>query len=537
MATPRLHLPVLLAILDGVGIAPASPKNALSEASTPFLDRLFGGQEFPYTELEASGEAVGLPAGQMGNSEVGHLNIGAGRVVHQELSRINQAIADGSFFSNAALTAACSRLKAGQVLHLMGLFSEGGVHSELSHLKALVELAGRQGAHQVYVHAFMDGRDVAPTSGAGFMKDFLEWWEQTKLDYPELSLRIATVHGRFFAMDRDQRWERLQRSYRCLTDPKDGGEAFKPGANPVALLEDSYAHDISDEFVLPVALQERGLKDGDSLVFFNFRPDRAREITRALIDPAFKGFKRAKRPKLHYVCMTEYDPAFLEMGAALAFAKEFPDNVLADVLAAAGLRQLHTAETEKYAHVTFFLNGGKEEPKPLEERVLVPSPKVATYDLKPEMSAYEVADQLVDAIDEGRADFYVVNFANGDMVGHTGNLKAAVQALQTVDLCLERVLLSLTAQGGAALVTADHGNCEIMADAKGNPVTSHTTSPVPCALVSGDLNAEPAKPRADLAGVKLRQDKDCKLADLAPTILDLIGLPKPQEFSGKSLIA
>jgi 2,3-bisphosphoglycerate-independent phosphoglycerate mutase len=531
----KLHLPLMLAILDGVGLAPDSATNALSSADTPFLDVLFKQRRYPYTELTASGELVGLPAGQMGNSEVGHLNIGAGRVVYQELSRINRAIADGSFYDNPAFLEAFAAVKAsGGVLHLMGLVSDGGVHSELTHLEALLEAAARAGVAQVYVHVFLDGRDVPPKSGADYLRQLTGFLAQLAQAHPQTRVCIASLHGRYYAMDRDKRWDRLERTYKVLTAPAQGGSAYQPGADPVQLVDDSYARQVTDEFLQPVALQERGIQDGDAVIFFNFRPDRARELTRSLIDPAFdrQAFKRALKPSVHFVCMTEYDPEFEHaLGAHVAFAKVFPDNVLADVLAAAGLRQLHIAETEKYAHVTFFFNGGIEEPKQREQRILVPSPKVATYDLQPQMSAFEVCENLQAAIEGDAADVYIVNFANGDMVGHTGNLAAAQKAVEVVDLCLQRVVLAMQAKGGVSLITADHGNCEVMVDDQGGPMTSHTTSKVPFVLVP----PEPAG-QTEAPGPVLRQDQDAKLADIAPTILELIGLPIPAEFDGKSLL-
>jgi 2,3-bisphosphoglycerate-independent phosphoglycerate mutase len=498
--------------MDGYGIAEPSPANAITSARTPELDSLF--RCYPHTRLAASGEAVGLPEGQMGNSEVGHLNIGAGRVVYQELTRINKAIEDGSFFENHAIGAAVDGAVAGgRAVHFMGLLSDGGVHSHRDHLYGLLRLARRRGAARVYVHCFLDGRDVPPDSGLGYV-DELEAFLAA-----EGAGRIATVMGRYYAMDRDNRWERVELAWRALVL---GEGVDAPDARQAVAA--SYAAGVTDEFVLPTVVSHEGapvgtVRDGDAVVFFNFRPDRAREITRALVDPDFNGFERPVVSQTRFVCLTEYDPS---IPAPVAFAKDLPRCVLADVLSEEGLRQLHIAETEKYAHVTFFLNGGAEAPKPGEERVLVPSPRVATYDLKPEMSAVEVTDELVRAIGEGRADVYIVNYANCDMVGHTGVFSAAVAAVEAVDACVGRVVGAVCERGGVALVTADHGNAEQMVEADGvSPFTAHTLADVPLIVVDDTVRALAER------GI---------LADVSPTLLGLLGVEAPQEWTGRNLL-
>ena len=509
------HLPALLVIMDGCGLAPAGPDNAVSAASKPFIDSLYA--KYPHTTLGASGEDVGLPDGQMGNSEVGHLNIGAGRIVHQELSRINNAIKDGSIKENPVFTKAMDDVAAsGKTLHLMGLMSPGGVHAMESHCEALVSMAAERGVKTVRVHCFMDGRDVDPQSGAGFVSELVDFLagvsENTGCD-----ARVATVSGRYWAMDRDNRWERIQRAYDVLVNASDAD------VDPVAGIKAYYEKDPrGDEFVEPFACHNEGIHDGDAVIFFNFRPDRARQMTRVFVDPAFDGFERVAPKLSHFVTMTEYDPTF---NVEVAFPKTFPENVLADVIAANGLKQLHTAETEKYAHVTFFLNGGVEEPKEGEERVLVPSPKVATYDLKPEMSAPEVTEKLVAAINEDRADFYIVNYANCDMVGHTGVFDAAVKAVEAVDTALSKVIPAILAKGGFALITADHGNADHMfdvaADGTKHPFTAHTTNRVPFIVVSD---------KAKLTGIE-----DGRLSDIAPTMLTMAGIEPSAEMTGRVL--
>ena len=493
--------------MDGFGEAAASPGNAIEAAHTPNLDRLFA--ECPHTTLDASGLAVGLPEGQMGNSEVGHLNIGAGRVVYQELTRINLAVRDGSLASNPVLAEAIDGAVADdKAVHFMGLLSDGGVHSHRDHLAALLASAKVRGAKRIFVHAFLDGRDVPPQSGLGFIRDLEGLLGELGVG------RIATVMGRYYAMDRDNRWDRVEKAWRAMVL----GEGV-PAASAAEAVEASYAADINDEFVVPAVVESARLTDGDALVFFNFRPDRAREITRAFTDPTFEGFERPVRPALRFVCLTEYDPT---IPAPVAFPKELPTHVLADVLAEQGLKQLHIAETEKYAHVTFFFNGGAETPKPGETRVLVPSPKISTYDLKPEMSEPEVTKKLVAAIEAGDADVYIVNYANCDMVGHTGIFEAAVRAVEAVDAGVGAVVGAARAAGGVALITADHGNAETMVDDDGaTPFTAHTLDPVPLVVVADGVSA------LDSGGI---------LADVAPTLLDLIGVPVPPEWTGRSLL-
>ncbi len=503
--------PVVLMILDGFGLGEPGPGNAISQAETPAIDRLFA--TCPWAPLEAAGLAVGLPEGQMGNSEVGHLNIGAGRIVYQELTRICRAIEDGSLVENPVLVAAMDAAVAGGgAVHFMGLLSDGGVHSHQDHLYALIRMAAARGATRIFVHAFLDGRDVPPTSGLGFV-------EQLECVLAETGVgAVATVMGRYYAMDRDNRWERVEQAWSAMVL----GEGVLSGSASEAVSA-SCAAGVTDEFVAPCVIGDSDgpigtLVDGDSLIFFNFRPDRAREITRALVDPAFDGFSRTEQPSLNFVCLTEYDP---KIPAPVAFPKDLPCCVLADVLAENGLRQLHIAETEKYAHVTFFFNGGAEAPKAGEERVLVPSPHVATYDLQPEMSAPEVTRLLVEAIEQRRADFYVVNFANCDMVGHTGITSAAIRAVEAVDDGVGRIAAAVSAQGGALILTADHGNAERMMDSEGNPFTAHTTDPVPFICCAGGV-----------VGVR----EGGILADVAPSVLDLLGVEPPVEWSGKSLL-
>ena len=513
-----LRLPACLIIMDGFGLEAPGAGNAISLADTPNLDRLFA--EASTTRLAASGEAVGLPEGQMGNSEVGHLNIGAGRVVFQELTRINRACRSGELAANPVLAEAfAAARKPGCALHLMGLLSDGGVHSSNEHLYALVDAAVAAGVGHIMIHCFMDGRDVPPASGTGYMAELVDYIERAagRADGAPVTIEVASVCGRYYAMDRDNRWERVGRAWEAVVNAEPCRDL---GA--VAAMESSYADGVTDEFVEPVALRPRGVQDGDAVVFFNFRPDRARELTRALVDPAFDGFERPRFPGVHFVCLTEYDPA---IPAPVAFAKEFPDHVLADVLAEAGLAQYHIAETEKYAHVTFFFNGGVEAPRPGESRKLIPSPKVATYDLQPEMSEPEVAAALVAAIEADEADVSIVNFANCDMVGHTGVVDAARAAVEAVDAGVGAVLGAIAAKGGVALVTADHGNADKMIADDGGAFTAHTTAPVPLALV-------------DASGAALRlSGAEGRLADIAPTLLAMIGVPQPVEMTGESLLA
>ncbi len=498
--------PTTLIIMDGFGLSDSLAGNAVKAASTPVLDRLFA--EYAHTTLAASGLDVGLPDGQMGNSEVGHTNIGGGRVVYQDLPRITRSIEDGTFFENPAYNAAMDAcLENGSALHLMGLHSDGGVHSTLEHLYALLKMASIKGLKRVYIHCFLDGRDVSPTSG----KDFVA---RTVKKCAELGVgRIATVMGRFYAMDRDKRWDRVEAAYDALVY---GSGAQNP--DPVAAIAESYRSGVTDEFVEPVVCDRDGtISDHDSIIFFNFRPDRARELTRAFVDPDFDGFNREMFP-VTYVCNTEYDATMPNV--LVAFPRIAVENNLGAFLSAMGMTQLRIAETEKYAHVTFFFNGGIERQYEGEDRVLVPSPKVATYDLQPEMSAFEVADKCVERILSGAYDVVILNFANCDMVGHTGVFDAAVKAVETVDACVGRVVDATLQMGGIAMITADHGNAEQMLQADGvSPMTAHTTNRVPFILCG--------------AGSELRPGR---LADIAPTILDVMGLQKPAEMDGKTLI-
>ncbi len=497
--------PTTLIIMDGFGIAPKADDNAVTLARTPVLDKLLG--EYAHTTLSASGLDVGLPAGQMGNSEVGHTNIGGGRVVFQDLPRISRAIEDGSFSRNEAYNKAMDDCKAkGTSLHLYGLLSDGGVHSHIEHLFALLQMAKDKGLQKVYIHCFLDGRDVSPTSGKGFVQELRDKCAALGVG------KIATVMGRYYAMDRDKRWERVQVAYDAMVY----GEGHH-SSDPVAAVAESYANGITDEFVEPVVVDGDGtISDNDSIIFFNFRPDRAREITRAIADPDFDGFAREFFPTT-YVCNTEYDASMPNV--LVAWPRIAVKNGLGEYLSGMGMTQLRIAETEKYAHVTFFFNGGVETQYPGEDRVLVPSPKVATYDLQPEMSAREVCDRCVERIESGAYDVIILNFANCDMVGHTGVLEAAVKAVETVDECVGRVVEATLKMGGIAMVTADHGNAEDMKQPDGSPMTAHTTNPVPFILCG--------------AGTELRTGR---LADIAPTILDVLGLACPEEMDGRTLI-
>ena len=499
--------PLLLMILDGFGIAPKEG-NAIAAANKPNLDRLFASN--PITQIGASGLDVGLPDGQMGNSEVGHTNIGAGRIVYQELTRITKAIEDGPFFENEAFLSAVENAKKnGSALHLIGLLSDGGVHSHITHLYGLLELAKRHGLTKVYVHALLDGRDVPPASGKDFVAACAEKMKEIGVG------EIATVMGRYYAMDRDNRWERVEKAYSAMVY-REGVQA----ADPVQAVADSYANDVTDEFVVPVVCEKGApIQANDSVIFYNFRPDRAREITRTFVDPDFSGFERKNGFfPLTYVCMTQYDAT--RPNVQVAFKPESLENTFGEYISQKGLKQLRIAETEKYAHVTFFFNGGVEKQYDGEDRILVKSPKVATYDLQPEMSAYEVTDKLVAAIGSGQYDAIILNFANCDMVGHTGVFEAAVKAVEAVDTCVGRVTDAVAAQGGVTLITADHGNADRMVDDDGSPFTAHTTNPVPFCVVGYDC--------------KLREGG--RLADIAPTMLQILGLPQPAEMTGKSLI-
>ena len=491
--------------MDGFGFEDAVAGNAVANAPTPNLDRIFA--ECPGCQLTASGLDVGLPDGQMGNSEVGHTNIGGGRVVFQDLPRISRAIEDGSFFANPAYNKAMDNcLCSGSSLHLYGLLSDGGVHSHNTHLWALLKMAKIRGLTRVYIHAFLDGRDVSPTSGRDFVAQCVEKCAEIGVG------KIATVMGRYYVMDRDKRWERVQLAYDAMVY----GEGIQ-NSDPVDAVAKSYQNGITDEFVEPVVCDREGtISDGDSVIFFNFRPDRAREITRALVDPAFDGFQREFFPTT-YVCNTEYDATMPNV--LVAWPRVLVKNGLGEYLSSLGLTQLRIAETEKYAHVTFFFNGGVEKQYPGEDRVLVASPKVATYDLQPEMSAIEVCDKCVERINSGAYDVIILNFANCDMVGHTGVLEAAVKAVETVDTCVGRVVDATLKMGGVAMVTADHGNAEQMKQEDGSPMTAHTTNLVPFILCG--------------AGTELRPGR---LADIAPTILDVMGLACPEEMDGQTLI-
>ena len=501
--------PVMLMILDGFGIAPKGDGNAVEAAKKENFDKLVA--KYPHSELQASGMSVGLPEGQMGNSEVGHLNIGAGRIIYQELTRITKEIQDGGFFTNEALLAAMNNAKkSNAALHLMGLLSDGGVHSHIDHLKGLLRLAKEQEVQNVYVHCFMDGRDVAPGSGIEFVKDLESYMAEIGVG------QIATLSGRYYAMDRDNRWERVELAYNAMVLGK--GEK---AASAVEALEASYHDNKSDEFVLPCVVNENGkIKNGDSVVFFNFRPDRAREITRVFVDKNFDGFEK-KYQYVNYVCFTEYDATMPNV--EVAFKPEKIENTFGEYISKMGLTQLRIAETEKYAHVTFFFNGGNEVKYPGEDRILVESPKVATYDLKPEMSAYEVTDKVVDAIRKQSYNAIILNFANCDMVGHTGVMEAAIKAVETVDECMGRIIEEVRRVNGVLLVTADHGNAEQMIDyTTGDPHTAHTTGPVPLIVMGLENN------------IKLKDGG--KLADISPTMLDIMGLEKPAEMTGESLL-
>ncbi len=501
-------------ILDGYGLNDSIEGNAVAEGRTPVMDRLMA--ECPFVKGYASGMAVGLPDGQMGNSEVGHLNMGAGRIVYQDLTKITKAIQDGDFFENKALLAACENVKKnGSSLHMMGLVSDGGVHSHNEHIYGLLELAKKQGIEKVYVHCFLDGRDTPPASGKGYVEELTAKMKEIGVG------EVATVMGRCYAMDRDNRWERVKKAYEAMAEGR--GETASGGPEGI---QASYDKDTTDEFVLPTVVLKDGapvatVKDGDSIIFFNFRPDRAREITRTFCDDAFEEFDRGERIKATFVCFTEYDVTI--ENKLVAFVKDEITNTFGEFLAANGKTQARIAETEKYAHVTFFFNGGVEEPNKGEDRILVKSPKVATYDLKPEMSAYEVCNKLVEAIKSDRYDVIIINFANPDMVGHTGVEAAAIKAIEAVDECVGRAVEALEEVDGQMFICADHGNAEQLIDDKtGEPFTAHTTNPVPFILV----NADPA--------FKLREG-GC-LADIAPTLIEMMGMEQPEEMSGKSLI-
>ncbi len=500
--------PVALIIMDGFGINNSDYGNAIHAAKTPNIDRLFS--ENPYTQIGASGMDVGLPDGQMGNSEVGHTNIGAGRIVYQELTRITKSIKDGDFFSNPELLGAVENCKANHsALHIMGLMSNGGVHSHNEHIYGVVELAKRAGLEKVYLHCFMDGRDVPPSSGIDFIKETMDKCKEIGVG------TIATVMGRYYAMDRDNRWDRVEKAYAAMVY----GEGEQADC-PVCAMKNSYDAGVTDEFVVPTVCDKEGtIQSGDSVVFCNFRPDRAREITRTLVDDDFTGFERRNgRFPLYFVCMTQYDATMPNVH--VAFKPQSLHNTFGAYIAEKGLTQLRIAETEKYAHVTFFFNGGVEAPCVNEDRALIASPKVATYDLKPEMSAYEVTDEVLRRIASDKYDVIILNFANCDMVGHTGVMEAAIKAVEAVDTCLGKVVDAIIAKGGVAMITADHGNADQMCEKDGSPFTAHTTNPVPFVVV----------------GYPCTLREGGKLADIAPTMLQVLGLPQPAEMDGVSLI-
>ena len=503
--------PYAILIMDGFGINPSEYGNAIKAAKTPNLDRYFA--EYPNTIIGASGLDVGLPDGQMGNSEVGHTNMGAGRIVYQQLVKITKSIQDGDFFENKALVAAMKNAKQkGTALHLMGLLSPGGVHSHVTHLYGLLEMAKRFGLEKVYVHAYLDGRDVPPSSAAEYM-------EEAVAKFKEIGVgKVGVISGRFYAMDRDNAWDRVEKAYDALVL----GEGVQED-DPVQAIKNSYANGVTDEFMLPtVVTKGAAIQENDSVIFFNFRPDRARQITRAFVDPEFKGFARKKGYfPVHFVCMAQYDAAMPNV--SVAFPPEELTMTLGEYLAKCGKTQLRIAETQKYAHVTFFFNGGEEKTFEGEERILIQSPDVETFDLKPDMSAYEVTEAVLKEIAEEKFDAIILNFANCDMVGHTGIFDAAVAAVEAVDDCIGQVTEAILAKGGKAIITADHGNADKMMEDDGSPFTAHTTNPVPAIIVGA-----PEVKKLRTGGV---------LADLAPTLLQLMGLPQPTEMTGKSLIA
>ena len=504
--------PVVLTIMDGFGYTPEKEGNAIALAGTPNLDALC--EKYPHTLIKASGLDVGLPDGQMGNSEVGHTNIGAGRVVYQDLTRITKAIEDGDFFTNKELVAAMENAKD-KSLHILGLLSDGGVHSHMNHLLALLDMAKKNGLKNVFVHAFTDGRDTDPQSAKGYVETV-----QAHMDKIGTG-KFASVSGRYYAMDRDKRWERVEKAYDAVVKAE-GNTA----ESAVKCIEDSYAEGVNDEFIVPTVMVENGkpvgkVNENDSVIFFNFRPDRAREITRAITDRKFDGFERTLVPT-KFVCMTTYDATMEDVD--VAFGPQDIVNTLGEYLSNNGKEQLRAAETEKYAHVTFFFNGGKEEPYKGEDRILIPSPKVATYDLQPEMSAYDLLDKVLGAIDEDKYDFIAVNFANPDMVGHTGVMEATEKAIKTVDECVGKLFEKVLSVGGSGIITADHGNAELMVDKEtGRPITSHSTNPVPFIVVGDEFKS------AELLN-------DGRLSDIAPTVLSMMHMEKPEEMTGHSLI-
>ena len=504
--------PVALIIMDGFGESNNTVGNAVKEAKTPNLDRIQA--TYPNTLIKASGLDVGLPDGQMGNSEVGHTNIGAGRIVYQDLTRITKAIEDGDFFTNEILCKAMDNAKE-HAVHIMGLLSDGGVHSHIDHLKALIKMAKEKGVEKVYVHAFTDGRDTDPQSGLGYAQEIEQYMSEVGVG------KFATVNGRYYAMERDKRWERVEVAYKAMVYGE--GETANSASEAIKA---SYEKGATDEFIVPTVIVENGepvgkISDKDSVIFFNFRPDRAREISRSIVDAEFTGFERADI-STYFVCLTEYDVTLPNV--QIAFGPQSLSNTLGEYLSKLGKTQLRAAETEKYAHVTFFFNGGVEEPNAGEDRELIPSPKVATYDLKPEMSAPELLEKVLEKINEDKYDFIVVNFANPDMVGHTGVMEAAVKAVETVDSCVGKLVDKIVEIGGSAIITADHGNAELMVDPETDKViTAHSVNPVPF-IVAGK----------DFVGKELLTDG--RLSDIAPTLLDMMNLEKPEEMTGHSLI-
>jgi 2,3-bisphosphoglycerate-independent phosphoglycerate mutase len=507
--------PVVLVILDGWGYREETASNAITAASTPVMDSLWAA--YPRTLIRTSGKEVGLPAGQMGNSEVGHLNIGAGRVVPQELVRISDAVEDQTIQQNPAIDKLCRELHAtGGKLHLVGLCSEGGVHSHLNHLLGLLDLAKAKGLDRVCIHAITDGRDTNPNEGVRTIARLEDYINRVGVG------QIVTLSGRYYAMDRDKRWDRVQKAYKVMTDNE-----VTDARSVIDILKDSYAREVTDEFILPVRIAPGALDPGDGVIFFNFRPDRARQLTAAFVSQAFDGFDRQRIESLAFLTFTQYDPT---LPVLVAFEPQNLTNILGEVISARGLKQFRTAETEKYAHVTYFFNGGLETPFEGEDRELVMSPMVATYDRAPAMSAAEVTNGAIAAIEKGIYSLVVINYANPDMVGHTGIYDAAVEAIEAVDACLGRLLESISKVGGTTLITADHGNAEYMSDEQGNPWTAHTTNPVPFILIEG----EGAKIPGSGGEVTLRDDG--RLADIAPTILEILGIPKPAEMTGQPLI-
>ncbi|WP_040951730.1 2,3-bisphosphoglycerate-independent phosphoglycerate mutase [Gorillibacterium massiliense] len=511
MSRPK---PVALIILDGFGLRDQTQGNAVAAAKKPNIDKFLA--EYPNSTLSASGEAVGLPDGQMGNSEVGHLNIGSGRIVYQDLTMITKSIRDRDFFQNEYLTGAFRKAKAaGKKVHLLGLLSDGGVHSHINHLFALLEMAKLEGVTETYVHPFLDGRDVAPDSAKTYVAQLEEKIKEIGVG------KIATVSGRYYAMDRDKRWDRVEKAYRAMVY----GEGVQNNDAMTAVVN-SYANSVFDEFVIPTVITDAQgnptatVDPGDSIIFFNFRPDRAIQLSQAFTNDEFSGFDRgAKYPlNLNFVCLTTYSET---VKGLVAYPPKDIDNTLGEVLAAHNLKQLRTAETEKYPHVTFFFNGGREEPNPGEERILIPSPKVATYDLKPEMSAYELTDSTLKQIADDKYDAIILNFANPDMVGHSGLMEPTIKAVETVDECLGKLVDAITAKGGVAVIIADHGNADIVRDEEDRPFTAHTTQPVPFIVTSHNVTVREH-------GI---------LADVAPTLLDLLEIEKPASMTGKSMIA